>query len=114
MRRAGRKGDYLMTDDYTGMTKFASQLRKDFWGSFAQNPLERNLQEIAHGVDDPQPVPNYRGPDYEATNGCQSEVAPLYVGLTNVPTSNQNMAMQVLNLDPSIPDMSVGCTFIVR
>jgi hypothetical protein len=113
-RRAGRKGDYLASDDYTGMTRYASQLKKDYWGNYAVKPLLRNLQEIASPLDDPAPVPFYRGPQYEATPKCIAEVAPTYVGLTNIPTNPNNMAFQVLNLDPAIPDMEVGCTFIVR
>lgn len=113
-RRNGRKGDYLATDDYYGFTSFASQLHKDFWGSYARKPLLRNLQEISSPLNDPEPVPFYRGPNYEYTPPCIGEIAPPYVGLTNVPTNPDNMAFQVLNLNPAIPDMEIGCTFIVR
>lgn len=113
-RRRGRPGDYLMTDDYSGMTRYASQLKKDFWGAYAVKPLKRNLQEVAIPLDDPAPVPIYRGPAYEASYDCEGAVAPTYVGNTTVPTNPNNMAFQVLNLSPAIPDMEVGCTFIVR
>lgn len=112
--RYGRKGDHLATDDYTGFTTYASKLRKDFWGSYALNPLKRNLQEIASPLNDPRPVSLYRGPNYEITPDCVGDTAPLYVGNTTVPTNPNNMAFQVLNLDPAIPDMSVGCTFEVH
>lgn len=114
MRRRGKPGDYLATDDYTGFTSYASQLKRDYWGQYARRPLLRNLQEIATPLDDPQPVPFYRGPSYEVTQACAGSTAPAYVGLTNVPTNPNNMAFQVLDLDPSIPNMEVGCTFIVR
>lgn len=113
-RRNGRKGDYLASSDYTGMTRYASSLHKDWWGSYAEKPLVRNLQEIATPLDDPAPVPFYRGPDYEYTYPCIGEIAPTYVGNTTVPTNPNNMAFQVLNLDPAIPTMEIGCTFIVR
>jgi len=113
-RRNGRLGNYLMTDDYTGFTEYASDLKKDYWGAYAKHPLERNLQEIASPLDDPAPVPIYRGPQYEFTPPCIAEVAPPFVGLTNVPTNQDNMAFQVLDLNPAIPDMEVGCTFIIR
>lgn len=113
-RRKGRPGDYLMTDDYTGFTHFASELKRDYWGQYAKKPLLRNLQEIATPFNDPAPVPVYRGPNYETFNTCDAELAPTFVGLTNVKTSNDNMAAQALNLDPAIPDMEIGCTFIVR
>lgn len=113
-RRSQRRGDWLATDDYTGFTKYGSELKLDFWGSYAKKPLIRNLQEIATPLDDPGPVPFYRGPSYEVTPACVGEIAPRYVGLTTVPTNQDNMAFQALDLNPAIPDMSIGCTFIVR
>lgn len=112
-RRAGRKGDWLATDDYTGVTRYASQLQYDYWGALTKNPLLRNLQEIASPLNDPKPVPYYRGPNYEASRDCIGEVAPLTVGLTTVATNQNNAAFQALNLKPSIGSMSVGCNFTV-
>lgn len=113
-RRNGRKGDYLATDDYYGMTRYASQLKRDFWGAYTVKPLLRNLQEIATPLNDPEPIPFYRGANYESSPPCDSELAPLYVGNTTVPTNTNNAAAQVLDLSPAIPNMEVGCTFIVR
>lgn len=113
-RRKGRKGEHLVTDDYTGFTTYVSKVRKDYWGAYAVNPLKRNLQEIATPLNDPHPVEIYRGPNYEITPNCVAELAPTYVGLTNVPTNPNNAAFQVFNLSPSIPDMAISCTFIVR
>lgn len=114
-RRGGRLGAYLMTDEYLGFTRYASQLKRDFWGAYAQRPLQRNLQEIATPLEDPYPVFPSNGPSYEIIDPCEAESARPTVGNTSVPTSNQNMAMQsnVLNLNPAIPNMSIGCTFIV-
>lgn len=113
-RRGGRKGDYLATSDYTGFTTYASKLKMDYWGAYAERPLLRNLQELAKPLNDPEPVAFYRGPNYEYTPPCIGETAPSYVGNTTVPTSNQNAAFQALNLSPAIPDMEIGCTFIIR
>lgn len=112
-RRNGRKGDYLATDDYTGFTHYASQLQYDYWGSFVRKPLIRNLQEISSPLDDPEPVSDYRGPNYEFTRPCIGEVAPEYVGNTTIRTNPNNSAFQALNLNPSLGNMSVGCTFHV-
>lgn len=112
-RRNGRKGDYLLTDDYTGFTVYGSQARKDYWGNLTRIPLLRNLQEIASPLNDPAPVIEYRGPQYEQSVPCDYEIAPNFVGLTNVPTNMDNMAVQVLDLDPGIGEMTVGCTFTV-
>lgn len=113
-RRRGKPGEYLMTDDYTGVTRYSSELKRDYWGSYAKHPLIRNLQEIAKPFNDPQPVPMFRGPDYEYTPPCVGEVSPIYIGLTTVPTRNNNAASYALDLSPSIPNMAVGCTFEVR
>jgi len=113
-RRAGRKGDWLASDDYTGSTVYASQLRRDFWGSLAVKPLMRNLQEISSPLNDPEPVPFFRGPTYEASVPCAYETAPFFVGNTTIPTNPNNPAFQFLNLNPAIPDMTVGCTFVVH
>lgn len=113
-RRSGRPGEWLATDDITGFTEYASTLRRDYWGNMTRVVLQRNLQEIASPLDDPEPVPFFRGASYEFTPKCIAEIAPTYVGNTNVPTSQDNMAFQVLNLNPAIPDMEIGCTFVVR
>lgn len=113
-RRGQKRGDWLVTDDYYGFTRYASKLRKDYWGALAEKPLKRNLQEIAVPLNDPAPVPFYRGPNYEETPVCVAETAPLYVGNTTVRTNSNNMAYQVLDLDPGVGSMEVGCTFRVH
>lgn len=113
-RRGGRSGDYLATDEYYGKTVLASTLKKDFWGAYAVKPLLRNLQEIAMPLGDPYPVEIYTGSSYEKTPTCVAEVAPTFVGNTTVPTSKQNLAFQVLDLDPTLGQMAVGCNFVIR
>lgn len=112
-RRAGRKGDYLGTDDYTGFTTYMSELKQDYWGSYAKHPLNRNLQEIASPLNDPEPVSIFRGQNYETSRNCIGENAPRFVGNTAVATATNNAAFQGLNLKPAIPTMSVGCNFVV-
>jgi hypothetical protein len=93
-RRGGRKGDYLITDDYTGFTTYSSKVHLDFWGALAKKPLLRNLQEIASPLADPYPVNPYRGPNYESVNPLTTTVAPTFVGKTNVKTSHDNAAFE--------------------
>lgn len=112
-RRNGKKGTWLATDDYTGFIKFATKLKLDFWGAYAEKPLKRNLQEIAKPLNDPEPVPFYRGPNYETSPTCLGELAPLYVGLTSIRTNQNNAGIQALDLAPGIGNMQIGCTFQV-
>lgn len=113
-RRHGRKGDYLATDDYTGFTVYGSQLKRDYWGALAVKPLLRNLQEISSPLNDPEPVIDYRGPNYEQIPTiCIGSVAPLFVGNTNIPTAGNNAAFQALNLHPGVGAQEIGCSLIV-
>lgn len=111
-RRNGKPGDYLITDDYLGVTTYASKVTTDFWGNVVQKPLLRNLQEIATPLNDPYPVPLFRGPDYEQTIACQFEIQPQYIGRTTRPFPNTQLT-QLLDLNPSLGSMFVGCTFRV-
>lgn len=112
-RRRGRPGDYLVTDDYFGNTTYRSKVREDYWGSWTRKPLLRNLQEVASPLNDPYPVDVYRGPDYEKTTACDFELFPRFIGRTIVPFNRNNILSAVFNFNPAIPDMSIGCTFIV-
>lgn len=113
-RRKGKPGEWLATDDYTGITHYASQLSRDYWGSLAKKPLKRNLQEISSPLSDPLPVNPYRGPNYENSSDCVGETAPIYVGNTTVRTCPTGAAYQALNLDPGIGTAAVGCTLVVH
>ncbi len=112
-RRGGRPGDWLATDSWTGFTEYGSALKRDWWGNYSKRPLIRNLQEIATPLDDPGPVPFYLAQDYEASPPCAAEVAPEFVGNTNVPTNPNNAAFQALDLDTALGEMVIGCTFRV-
>lgn len=112
-RRNQRPGDYLMTDDTLGVTVYASEIQKDYWGNLTTVPLQRNLQEIASPLKDPYPVSQYRGPQYEFTDACTFELQPRFIGKTTIPFPNTNLT-SLLNLDPGIGQMAVGCTFTVR
>lgn len=113
-RRRGKKGDYLISDDYTGFTTYRSQVKEDYWGNLTVKPLKRNLQEIASPLNDPVPVTVYRGPTYEQVNPCNFEIQPLFIGKTNIRTPNNSPATQANDWDPAIPNMQVGCTFEIR
>lgn len=117
-RRQGRLGDYLATDDYSGATVLASRLKRDFWGNYAVRPLERNVQEIAQPLNDPEQLPFYRGPDYEAwPYSSYGFIVPLTVGNTSILTNRNNMAIQVLGDNPTtatgIGAMQIGVNFSV-
>lgn len=113
-RRNGRLGSYLFTDDYSGFTTYADKVSCDYWGSYSKKVLNRNLQEVTSPLGDPYPVPNYRGPQYEATTACQFETTPIFIGKTTRHFPQSSAYAQFQNLNPSIPNMSVGCTLVVH
>lgn len=116
-RRNGRKGQWLATDDYTGKTVYATALKLDYWGNYVVKPLKRNLQEIASPLNDPLPVPFFRGPTYEATTSGQFVETPFYVGKTAIRTPI-SYAAEVMGWVPpedlGIGLAEIGTTFIVR
>lgn len=113
--RRGRPGDYLLTDDWTGCTIYHSQARKDYWNNLSQICLKRNLQEISQPLNDPYPVKEYRGPQYEPTTPCDFELFPNFIGNTLIPFNKTNNPLStVLDFNPAIPNMEIGCTFIVQ
>lgn len=102
-----------MTSDYSGVTCYRSQLKKDYWGDYGEFNLKRNLQEVSSPLNDPYPVKEFRGASYENVNPCDFELAPVFIGKTAIPFPQNSAALQSLSLNPAIPNMSVGCTFIV-
>jgi len=83
MKRRGRLGEYLAADDYTGAVKYASKLKKDYWGNLVENPLERNKQELVKAMNDPQPLPWVREADYEVVTSAMLQV-PTTIGNSTV------------------------------
>ena len=94
-RRRGKLGEWLVADQDTGFTVYSSKIRRDYLGALVVSPTERNLQEIASPLNDPQPVAFYRGPNYEQVANIATLVsAPTNVGVTNVPTNRMAAAIQ--------------------
>lgn len=116
--RSGRKGAWLASDDYTGLTRYASELHRDYWGNYTKKPLKRNLQEIASPLNDPEPVPLFRGGKYEPTVPADFALSPLYIGNTTQKTrpslAGDVLGYDVLLSDLGIGDMEIGTTFFVR
>lgn len=110
MRRRNRHrlGDYLMTDDYTGNTIYASEAKRDHWGNYGKKVLERNPQEDVRSLGDPHPVPVVRKQDIP-TETCGT--LKLFIGQTNIRTPITSPG--AVNAVKSLGEMEIGCTFIV-
>lgn len=114
-RRNQRRGDHLVTSDYSGCTTYASRVVQDYWGDWGEprEILKRNLQEIATPLCDPYPVFLYIGPMYETADPCGFEMQPAYIGKTTIPFPITQYT-QLFKLHPGIGSMEIGCTFVVR
>jgi len=114
-RRNGRPGSHLAIDQYTGFTTYVENLKRDWWGTYARKPLQRNLQDIATPLLDPYPVEVYTGSAYEQIpNPCIFENIPLFIGNTNIRTPLNGDAAQAIYNTTGIGDMEVGCTLRVN
>ncbi len=120
MRRRGwKRGDWLVRDEESGFTEYASDLRRDYYGVLKR----RNQADYAHPQDfikalndpfigDPQNPPQYTY-DTSALN------LGMFVGLTHVPAP-VGPATHLFNpsvsqgSDPGIGEMTIGTDFVIR
>lgn len=85
IRNAIRPGDYLMVDDESGLTHYASEMTQIWDGSWRHwsNVEHRNPQEFVKARNDPKPLTNVR-PD--GFSPVIDNTLDLVVGETSVPT----------------------------
>lgn len=110
MRRGFRVGDYLMVDDESGLTHYASEMVKRWDGAMVHrsNNEPRHPQEFVKAYPDPEGLTIIR-PDVPAE--APTNVIPTYVGATNIPAPTGPASHL---FDPGIGDMIVGTDFVVR
>ena len=110
-RKSWKKGDWLVIDEESGITRYASQVRRDWKGLYVTNRYadEEQEQDFIKPMQDPQPVAFTALPDrnFEICN-C----LPRYVGATTVPYTSVGAATHLFQVD-GIGDMSIGCSFVV-
>ena len=114
LRRGYRKGEWLVTDDESGLTEYASNTTEDYYGK----RINKNYADYAHpqdfirARDDPRPLPFLR-PNDPFQVPCA--FYPRFVGATSVPSSTIRDGSPAGHLyDPPIPEMVISCSFTVR
>lgn len=87
-RNGWRKGDWLVVDEESGITRYASQVRQDWKGVYVTRRFsdDEQPQDFVRPLDDPGPLPFMVVPD-RTVSICN--VVPLYVGNTNILTNLQ-------------------------
>lgn len=85
-RRGWKKGDWLVKDEESGFTVYASQVKRDYYGVLKLKTQADNAhpQMFIQAKDDPYPVSPISEPlrDYDSTES----VVGFYVDSTLIPT----------------------------
>ena len=85
MRNGWKKGDFLIIDSESGMTRFSSDVRKDYTGERVTKRYSdhEQPQDFVRPATDPKPIP-FANPSN--TSYTISVSASAFVGNTTVPT----------------------------
>lgn len=116
MRRGWKRGDWLVRDEESGLTEYASKVTRDYYGKLTKNPDWAHPQDFIRAkadpfISDPQNPPNY------VYNTSAFNLGD-FVGTTNVPApigpATHLFNSALLGGDPGIGDMQIGVNFTVR
>lgn len=117
IRNQHRLGDWLVVDDITGFTIYASESVKLWDGriTHVSNFETRHPQEFIKARRDPKPVPFVRTEPLAVLASSYSS----FIGQTDIPTPiGPATHIFVSAADPPAPlgigDATIGSTFIVR
>lgn len=113
MRNGFKKGDWLVIDEESGLTEYASKVVKDAYYKYVNKNYadpKHPSEFVRNSTNDPHPLPFTSLPDrdFEVT-----VLLPDFVGNTTIP-SPTNGAASHLYITPGIGQMAVGSTFIIR
>lgn len=118
MRRRGwKRGDWLIRDEESGFTEYASKLSRDYYGVLTRNGDRPHPQSFVIAKKDPYPVP-YTNPPVRVYN-VSAYVQGTYVGVTDI-LAPVGAATHLYNpaalpgYNPGIGEMEIGTTFIVQ
>jgi len=108
-RNRWKKGAWLIVDEESGITRYSSQVMRDYKGSFVTKRYAdyEQPQNFVKAFDDPKPIP-FAAPgisDFEVCN-----VEEYYVGNTTVVAYRDGPADHIF--DAGIGDMPIGCFFV--
>lgn len=83
MRNGWRKGQFLIIDSESGMTRYSGQVKKDYTGEMVTKRYTdcEQPQDFIKPSDDPRPIP-FSNPGLQSFD--VSTCLPEFVGMTNV------------------------------
>lgn len=110
-RNRWKKGDWLIIDEESGMTRYASKVMRDYTGAYVTRRYAdyEQPQDFVKAFNDPQPVP-FAAPGISDFDVCVFE--EYYIGETTIVAPRDGPAAHLF--DPGIGDMEIECSFFVR
>ncbi len=82
IRNRHKVGDYLMKDDESGFTEYASNMIEQWDGTYRRDNEPRNPQEFLQARADPEPLSDIRP---EGDLPASDNTVPTTIGETSVP-----------------------------
>lgn len=117
MRRGWKRGDWLVRDEESGFTVYASKVKRDYYGKLTTNPDNAHPQDFIRAKGDPYIWSPQAPPElvYDTSAYNLGD----FVGLTTVsapigPATHLFNPNAVNGDDPGIGSMTIGTNFIVR
>ena len=109
IRRGFRRGRNLVIDEESGLTRYSDQITKDYYGRIITKKYAdwAHPQDFVRAKNDPF-IPQFINAPTPTGHVCVS--VDQFIGNTNIP-SPQNPLRGMFELE--IPDMEIGCSFIV-
>lgn len=117
MRRGWKRGDWLVRDEESGFTEYASKVRRDYYGVLTRNPDKAHPQDFIRAKGDPY-IRDPQAPPYLVYNTSAYDLGD-FVGVTTVsapigPATHLFNPNAVNGDDPGIGSMQIGLNFRVR
>lgn len=110
-RNKWKFGDWLVKDEESGITRYASEIKVDYRGQFVTKRYAdyEHPQDFISALNDPQPVPftNTRSTEFEVCN-----TRDLTIGETGIPAPGNGPADHLFG-PKGIGEAEIGCDFIV-
>jgi len=114
IRNGWRKGDWLIIDEESGVTRYVSQVQSDYRGLYVTKAFAdmEQPQDFAVPLNDPIAIPFSNPPDrdFEVCN-----LTSLFVGNTTVFTNTYGPGQSIYGIqDLGVDEMEIDCSFFVR
>ena len=113
IRNRWKKRDWLVIDEESGLTKYASELQQDYRGLYVTKRYadDEQPQDFVKPLNDPYSVPfsNLPNRNFDVCNSFSYTI-----GNTDIKAPQTNVPGWNYYAIPGISSMQIGCDFVVR